>query len=408
MRRRGGAGWDDRRVGERRTGGAAFWTLAVVFLVAMSFTTIPTPLYAGFEREDRFPAWVVTVVFAAYAVGVAGALVLAGQLGDILGRRPVAVAALAAEVVAALLFLLVPELPGLLVARVVSGAGIGVLTASATAQLTELHDRWRGAGVLPGAVATVANIGGLGLGPLIAGVLAVAAPAPLVVPFAGYAVVLVLAGIAVLLVPETVSRPHPLPPYRPQRIAVAPEARGAFLAAGVAVFAGFSVFGLFGAVTPAVLARVFHAPSPLTVGVVTWSVFTAGALAQLAFLRASLRVSLLTAIAGMVAGLAALGIAPVFRALPLFIGGAVVAGAGVGLLFRACLGLVGPMAPQERRGETLAGLFLLAYLGLIVPVLAVGAALVALPPAPVLAVFAGVVAVLVLVAGGRLEHRAAR
>jgi MFS family permease len=156
-----------------------------------------------------------------------------------------------------------------------------------------------------------------------------------------------------------------------------------------------------------VLARVFGAPSPLTVGAVTWSVFTAGALAQLAFLKASLKTSLLTAVAAMVVGVAAVGLAPAVRLLPLFVLGAVVAGAGVGLLFRACLGLVAAMAPSDRRGETLAGLFLLAYLGLIVPVLAVGAALALLPPVPVLAVFAAVVAVLVLVAGARLQRRAA-
>ncbi|MGN6741835.1 MAG: MFS transporter [Amnibacterium sp.] len=396
------------RVGERTRGGAtAFWTLGVVFLAAMSFTTIPTPLYAAFERRDAFPAWVVPVVFAAYAVGVAVALLLAGHLGDVLGRRPVALAALVAELVAAVLFLVVPELPGLLVARFVSGLGIGAITASATAQLGELQERWRGKGALAGAVATVANIGGLGLGPLIAGALAVWAPAPLVVPFVVYVVVLALATVAVLLLPETVRRPDPMPRYRPQRVAVAPEARTAFLAAGVAVFAGFSVFGLFGAVTPAVLARVFGAPSPLTVGAVTWSVFTAGALAQLAFLKASLKASLLTAVAAMVVGVGGVGVAPAVRLLPLFVVGAVVAGAGVGLLFRACLGLVAAMAPADRRGETLAGLFLLAYLGLIVPVLAVGAALALLPPVPVLAVFAAAVAVLVLIAGARLERRAA-
>jgi hypothetical protein len=111
--------------------------------------------------------------------------------------------------------------------------------------------------------------------------------------------------------------------------------------------------------------------------------------------------------AAITVGLAALGAAPALRALPLFVVGGIVAGGGVGLVFRACLGLVGPMAPAERRGETLAGLFLLAYLGLIVPVLAIGGALVALPPVPVLGIFAAGVALLVLVAGVRLQRRTA-
>src|SRR4051794_38636616 len=177
--------------------GAPFWILALVFLAAMSFTTIPTPLYAGFERQDGFAPPVVTVVFAAYGVGVAIALYTVGHFGDILGRRPVLVAALLAQGIAAVLVLATPQLPGLLVARVVSGLGIGLLTASATAQLAELHRGRRGSAV-PGAVATVANIGGLGLGPLIGGALAVLVVAPLRTPFVVYLVLLALAVIAAL------------------------------------------------------------------------------------------------------------------------------------------------------------------------------------------------------------------
>ncbi len=391
----------------RAGSGAPFWTLAVVFLAAMSFTTIPTPLYAGFERQDGFAPPVVTVVFAAYGVGVAIALYTVGHFGDLLGRRSVLLAALAAQAVAAVLFLVAPQLPGLLIARLVSGFGIGLLTASATAQLAELHDRWRGRGAMSGAVATVANIGGLGLGPLIGGALAVLVAAPLTTPFVVYLVLLVLAAIAASLLPETVRRADPLPRYRPQRIAVAPEARAAFLAAGIAVLAAFSVYGLFGAVAPTVLAREFHASSPLSTGAVTWAVFTAGALAQLAFLRVALRPSLIVSLVAITLGLAVLGAAAAVVSLPLFVAGAVLAGAGSGLVFRSCLGLVGGMAPAERRSETLAGLFLLAYLGLIVPVLLVGAALALVPPLPVLLVFDVAVASLVLTAGLRLLRRTA-
>jgi MFS family permease len=390
-----------------RLGGAsAFWTLGAVFLVAMSFTTVPTPLYSAYQSRDGFPSWVVSVIFAAYAVGVAAALYLVGHQGDRLGRRPVLLAALGCEAVAALLFLLFPQVPGLLVARLISGIGIGALTASATAQLAELQGAWRGGpGLLATAVATVANIGGLGLGPLIAGALAVLAPAPLATPYVIYLVVFALAAAAALLLPETVRRSDPLPPYRPQRIAVPQGARADFSAAGAAVFAAFGVLGLFSAVAPSVLATQFAVTSPLATGAVTFGVFTAGALAQLALLKAPLRPQLAIAVAAMVAGLAALAVAALVSSLPLFVSGGLVAGAGVGLLFRACLGITARLAPPDRRGETLAGLFLLAYLGLIVPVLAVGVALALLPPVPVLVVFDALVAALVLVAGLRLFGR---
>lgn len=384
----------------------AFWTLGAVFLAAMSFTTIPTPLYADYQARDGFPTWVVTVVFAAYAVGVAAALYLVGHQGDRVGRRPLVAAALGCEILSAVLFLLFPDVPGLLVARLVSGIGIGALTASATAQLAELHLAWRGrGGVLAAAVATVANLGGLGLGPLVAGLLAVFAPAPLVTPYLVYVAVLVLALAAALLVPETVERQRPLPPYRPQRIAVPPSARADFAAAGAASFAAFGVFGLFGAVAPAVLAEQFQVTSPLASGAVAFGVLTAGALAQLAVLRVPARPQLAAAVAASMLGLAAFAVGVVAGVLPLFVLGGTVAGAGAGLVFRACLTVAAALAPPDRRGETLAGLFLAAYLGLIVPVLAVGAALAAFPPVPVLVTFDIAVAALVLLAGLRLMRR---
>jgi MFS family permease len=383
-----------------------FWTLGAVFLAAMSFTTVPTPLYADYQARDGFPTWMVTVVFAAYAVGVAAALYLVGHQGDRIGRRPLVAGAVACEAVSSLIFLLFPEVPGLLAARLLSGVGIGALTASATAQLGELHEAWGRRGVLlPAAVATVANLGGLGLGPLVAGLLAVLAPAPLVTPYLVYLVLMLLALAAALLVPETVERRHPLPPYRPQRIAVPPESRAEFGAAGVAVFASFGVFGLFSAVAPSVLAKEFGATSPLASGAVAFGVLSAGALAQLAVLRVPVRPQLVAAVAASVGGLAALGIAVVAGLLPLFVTGGLVAGAGAGLVFRACLAVAAGLAPADRRGETLAGLFLAGYLGLIVPVLGVGAALAAFPPVPVLAAFDTAVAALVLVTGMLLLRR---
>ena len=383
--------------------GPGFWALAAVFLATMSFTTIPTPLYAAFERRDGFSTPVVTVVFTAYAVGVAAALYLVGHQGDRVGRIPVLAAAVLLEVLSAVVFLLFPQVPGLLVARLLSGLGVGAFTASATAQLGELRSAAApdAGGRLPDAVATVANIGGLGLGPLVGGVLAVTT-APTSTPFLIYAIALVvLLGLA-LLVPETVRRAHPLPRYRPQHVVVPREARAAFWSAGVAVFAAFSVFGLFSAVTPSVLTTRFHEPSPLVIGAVSGVVLIAGALAQLGLLAVPVRTCLVVAVPAMVVGLAALAAGVLASSLPLFVIGGVVAGAGVGLVFRSCLGIVRGLVPPEARGETLAGVFLMAYLGLIVPVLAVGGALIALPVVPVLTAFVAVVAVLVLVAGLRL------
>ena len=117
-----------------------FWTVALAFMVVMAIGALPTPLYVLYERRDHLTGFVVTVIFAAYAGGVIASLFLAGHVSDWFGRRRVLIPAIVLQAGAAAVFALWPSLPGLLVARVVSGLAVGATTATATAYLAELHD----------------------------------------------------------------------------------------------------------------------------------------------------------------------------------------------------------------------------------------------------------------------------
>jgi len=88
----------------------------------------------------------------------------------------------------------------------------------------------------------------------------------------------------------------------------------------------------------------------------------------------------------------------------LFLVGGVVAGAGVGALFKCALATASEIAESGRRGETLAAIFLVAYCGLAVPVLAIGAALTVVPQLVVLLVFVVLVAVVTVVAALRMRR----
>ncbi|MYW19238.1 MFS transporter [Streptomyces sp. SID2955] len=261
------------REGTRRAG---FGVVAVAFTVAVAFSTVPTPLYPLYERRDGFGAFTVTVVFAVYAVGVVAGLVFAGHLSDRAGRRPVLVAALLSEVAAASLFLAWPALPGLLAARFVTGLGVGTATPTATAYLQDLHARAR-PGEGPGRFETVssaANIGGLGVGPLVAGLLAAYAPAPVRTPYAVFAVLLATAAGLVLALPETVARPARPSPYRVQRVRV----HGGPVLFGRAVacaWSGLAVFGLFTSLAPGFVVTALHQDSPAVAGSIVFGVFAA-------------------------------------------------------------------------------------------------------------------------------------
>jgi MFS family permease len=118
---------------------AAFWIVGYTFAVTMAFSALPTPLYVLYQARDGFSTFLITVIFAAYAVGVVASLFLAGHLSDWAGRRRMVLLAVLVNMLSGVLFLLWPATAGLIVARLVSGVSVGMLTATATAYLSELH-----------------------------------------------------------------------------------------------------------------------------------------------------------------------------------------------------------------------------------------------------------------------------
>jgi MFS family permease len=360
----------------RRRHSLAFWAVAAAFCVNLAFSAVPTPLYVIYQQRDHFSALMITVVYAVYAVGVIGSLFLGGHVSDWVGRRRVLVPAITVNVLSAALFIAFPGLAGLIVARVVSGVSIGLTTGTATAYLAELHLGAGGspAGRRPQVVATASNLGGIGVGPLGAGLLAQFVPSPLVIPYVIFGGVLLLLALLIAFAPETTTRPDPRPTWRPQRVAIPAHARGTFFAATGAAAAAFAVYGVFNSLMPGFLAGTMHETSYAVAGAVAFSAFAAGAIAQIALGTASTTTTLRVSVPVLFAGLALFTVGMWLPSLPVFVIGGIVTGAGGGLVFRGSLVAAASTAPPESRAEVLAGFFLGSYIGLSVPVIALGIA----------------------------------
>jgi len=91
-------------------------------------------------------------------------------------------------------------------------------------------------------------------------------------------------------------------------------------------------------------------------------------------------------------GVAVGGLLP---SLALFVVGGVVAGAGVGLVFRGAVATAASLADPASRGEVLAALFLIAYAGLAIPVLAIGLGIALIPADVALLIFSAIMLTLV-------------
>jgi hypothetical protein len=391
-----------------------FWAVALAFMVVMAFSTVPSPLYGLYQQRDGFSSFTITIIYAAYAIGVIASLLLAGHLSDWHGRRRVLLPAIATSVVSAIVFLVWRDLPGLLVARIVNGLSVGVVAATATAWLAELHAAGRpDAGPLRAQlIATGVNIGGLGVGPLVSGFLAQWVGSPLTVPYVVFLVALVIALAVVALAPETRDRPDPFPAYRVQRVSVPKDARGQFAAAATGAFIAFGALGLFTGLAATFLVGTLHETSHAVAGLTVFALFAAGVVAQVALARAPVQRVLNVGGALMIAGLALTALAVWLPApsLALFLIGGALTGGGAGAVFKGTVGTVIAITPPATRAEALAGLFLAGYVGLSLPVVGAGIALQYLDARTTLLGFAAieVVAIAALTLAPRRGARAAR
>ncbi len=359
-------GTDQRGQGPRRI---AFWVLALVLTCTMLGTTLPTPLYVIYQSRWHFSAALVTVTFAVYAAAVIATLLLAGRSSDQAGRRPVLAAALGASALSTVVFILAPDLAALITARIVSGVSAGLMTGTATATLTELvpaSDRRRAS-----LAATAANMAGLGLGPLIAGLFAQYAPHPTTLVFEVYLGILAVAALILLLVPETVQH-RTRPALRFAGLGIPEQGRGEFIAAGVAAFAAFALLGLFSSLVPGFIAGQLHQDSHAVQGAVVFLLLAVGAVTQVAVSRLDSRRVVLAGLILFIAALALIVAALAQSSMALFLAGTVTGGVAVGAIFLGSLATANRLAPAERRGQAISAFFVACYAGLIIPVVGVG------------------------------------
>jgi MFS family permease len=359
------------RTGPAVRGRVAFWLVALILSITMLGTTLPTPLYVIYQAQWHFSSAIVTVTFAVYAAGVLATLLLAGRSSDQAGRKPVLAAALASSALSTVVFILAPNVGVLFAGRILSGLSAGLMTGTATAALTELIPA--SASRRASLVASAANMGGLSLGPLIAGLFAQYAPRPMVLVFEVYLAVLAAAGLCLFLVPETVS-PRRRPALRFAGLGIPERGRSEFIAAGAAGFAAFSLLGLFAALAPTFLGDVLHEESHAVQGGVVFGLLAVGTVTQLLLARFNSRRVVMAGLGLFLAALALIVAALSQADMALFLAGTVAGGVAVGAVFLGSLATANRLAPPGQRGQVISTYFVACYTGLIIPVVGVGVA----------------------------------
>jgi len=380
------------------TGSAAYARLAASALIAAMFmgSTLVTPLYAIYAERFGFSKLVLTLIYAVYVVGNLAALLLFGRVSDAFGRRRTALPAIGVALASTLVFLFTRSTAWLFAARALSGLAIGVASAAGTAWLADVEpEAHRPRAAL---LATSANFIGIALGPLLAGLLAEYAPAPLRLSYVVYLLVIVAVGIVVASAREPDAERSGRWSLRP-RIGVARPIRKAFVAPAITAFCTFGFIGFYAALAPSLIGERLHRTSHALGGAVVFELFLVAALTNFATRRLSSRAAMRAGLAVQLPALGLLVAADRLASLPLLLGATAIAGASAALGYRGSLQVVNALAPPDRRGETVASYMIACFVGNSLPV--IGVALLAAATGSsvtALTVFAATIAALAIAA----------
>ncbi len=372
----------------------AYALSAAIIGTALFASATPSPLYETYARLWGFSSLTLTLIYAAYAIGVLAALLIAGRASDIAGRRPLLAIALAALLAATVLFMLADSVVWLFAARTVQGLATGLVLGTASAGLLDFHPKQdpQGAGLTNGVVSAA----GLGLGALVSSAAVQLLPAPRVLPYVVVFLLFAVAFVGVVFMPEPVVSRSRLR-LTPQRPHVPRSVRQPFIVAALAVIASYSIGGLFFALGPALSGRVFATGNHLVTGLSLFLLAGVGSIAQLLYGR---RAAWLAATAGAVAlalGVALIVVSAAEDSAAALIVGSVVAGAGFGLAFLGSLRALSAEIPPDHRAGVMSAFFVAAYAALSIPAVLAGVAASPLGLALTFEILGSVVAALALV-----------
>ena len=372
---------------------ASFAVASAAFASLYLAAGAPTPLLVLFQHEWRFPSWVLTVAFAAYALGLLAALLVTGSLSDYLGRKPVLVASLAVELAAMVMFVFAPSIGWVIAARTIQGVATGAATSAFTAAIVELAPaRFARLGSIIGSAAPA---GGLGLGALLTGVAVQFTSAPSRIAFTALAGIMAVAAVVTVFSTETVTpRPGGARSLVP-RVLLPPAARHEFAAAVPVQLAAWMLAGLFLGLMPTIIRDVLHRDSGLLDGITVFIEPGTAAVAGILLGRLTSRRTVLVGGICVLAGTVLVLSGVIAASLPLLWIGGIVGGVGFGASVSGSLRILGPLAHLDQRAGLFAAVFLVAYLAFGVPAILAG---VLISPVGLLAVVVGYSAVTIAAA----------
>jgi MFS family permease len=346
---------------------AGLASITVTFLAA---SAAPTPLYRTYQQAWRFSDLTTTSVFGIYAVVLLSTLLATGRLSDHIGRRPLLLAGVAGQIVALAVFNGANDVGFLFAARVIQGVATGLAIGAVGAGMLDINP-------VKGAVANATAPGlGTGTGALLSAFAVQWLPSPTHLVYLVLIGLLVVQGAWVASLPETSPRrPGALGSLVPQ-VGLPPATRRAVLAAAPVLFAVWALGGFYASLGPSLIDQLAGSNSVALTGAGLGTLALVGAVVTYVLRRTAPRQVMLAGAATLIPGVAAVLIAVEAGSVAAFIAATALAGAGFGAGFQGGIRLVAPLAMPGERAGVLSLLYIVSYLGLGVPAVLAGLAVV--------------------------------
>lgn len=377
---------------------------AAIGLSLFSSVTL-TPLYGLYAERWHFGAVTLTLVYAAYALGVLATLLLAGRVSDYVGRRPMLLCAMTILIASTVVFMVSDSAIWLAVGRALQGVAIGLSLSTGSALLLDLNRRDPvGIGRTNGVASTM----GIGLGVLISSALVQIGAAPRELPFVVLLVLGVIgfAGAYWMREPVLERSRFRLTFERPK---VPAEVRQPFLLASLAVIASYTIGGLFFSIGPELAAHLFSTTNVILSGIGIVALAGSATLSQLLLGRSAPWIGLTAGSVALAAGMLLIVLATAVDSSVAYVAGSAVSGAGFGIALLGGLRALSAAIPNEQRAATMAAFYIVAYASLSVPAVLAGVLVTPLGLISTFEIFGSVVAaVALIVAVGAWRTRPAR
>jgi MFS family permease len=346
---------------------ATFYLLASITVSFLAGASAPTPLYALYQAQWGFSPVTVTFIFGIYAISVLTALLFVGRLSDHVGRRPVLIAATAAQMATMVIFATASGVADLVLARIIQGLATGAALGAVGAGMIDLNKE-RGA-----TANAVAPAFGTATGAMLSGFLVQYLPAPTHLVYAVLSTIFVLQGIGLTLMADTIApAPGALASLKPQ-LGLPAAARGPFLLALPVLVASWGLAGFYASLGPMLVRGMLGVGSALLGGLALFVLAASAGLAVLMLQHRQPRAVMTFGASMLAAGVGVAVWSLPHHAIAVFFAGTSMAGVGFGTGFQGAVRSIVPFAAPHERAGVLSIVFVVSYLSMGAPAIAAGA-----------------------------------